>query len=102
MPCGTVSRFPPERRHEHQRREKGSRGSRRLFPQTLLDLRLSRSLRIGETARIELLADVFNVLNSTAEEGLADDNRFSQNFGRPSVFVDPRRAMLGIRFLFGR
>jgi hypothetical protein len=37
---------------------------------------------------------------STAEERLADDNLFSQNFGRGSVFVDPRRAMLGVRFSF--
>ncbi|MBI4473806.1 MAG: hypothetical protein HY646_14150 [Acidobacteria bacterium] len=78
------------------------RGSRRLSSQTLLDLRLSRPLHIGETARVELHLDVLNVLNNTAEEGLADDNLFSQNFGRKSVFIDPRRAMLGIRFVFGR
>lgn len=29
-------------------------------------------------ARTEVLLDVFNVLNNKAEEGLADDNRFSQ------------------------
>jgi hypothetical protein len=78
------------------------RGSRRLSSQTLLDLRLSKPLRIGEKARVELLLDVLNVLNNKAEEGLADDNLFSQNFGRPSVFIDPRRAMLGVRFALGR
>src|SRR5687767_11120427 len=30
------------------------------------------------------------------------DNIFSQNFGRPSVFVDPRRAMFGVRLNLGR
>ena len=30
------------------------------------------------------------------------NNLFSQNFGRPSVFVDPRRAMLGVRFAFSQ
>jgi hypothetical protein len=49
-----------------------------------------------------LLLDVFNAFNSTAEERLADDNFFSQNFGHPSVFVDPRRAMLGVRFSFSQ
>ena len=47
--------------------------------------------------RAEILLDVLNALNDTSEERLVDDNFFSQNFGRPSVFVDPRRAMLGIR-----
>ena len=35
--------------------------------------------------RIELLFDVLNVLNDTAEEGLATDNLFSPNFGQPTV-----------------
>jgi hypothetical protein len=30
---------------------------------------------------------------------MVDDNLFSQNFGRPSLFVDPRRAMLGVRLV---
>jgi hypothetical protein len=63
---------------------------------------LSFPLKVSDTARIELLLDVLNVLNDTAEEGLVDDNLFSQNFGRPNVFIDPRRAMLGVRFVFGR
>ena len=51
-------------------------------------------------AHIELLLDVLNALNSTAEERLADDNYFSTNFGKPIVFVDPGRAMLGARLTF--
>jgi hypothetical protein len=46
--------------------------------------------------------DVLNVLNDTAEEGLATDNLFSSNFGRPTVFMDPRRAMFGVRLNLGR
>ena len=52
--------------------------------------------------RIERLADVLNALNDTAEEGLGTDNLFSANFGRPTVFMDPRRAMIGVRLNFGR
>jgi hypothetical protein len=77
-------------------------GTRRLSSQTLIDIRLSRSIELARKTRIELLLDVFNTLNSIAEEQLADDNFFSQNFGRPSVFVDPRRAMLGVRFSFSQ
>jgi hypothetical protein len=83
------------------------RGSRRLSSQKLLDLRVSKPLHFGERGQAELLLDVLNVFNSTAEEGLITDNLFNDsqfipNFGRPSVFVDPRRAMFGVRFMLGR
>jgi hypothetical protein len=75
-------------------------GARRLSSQTLLDLRLSHVFDLPHNGRIELLLDVLNALNQTSEERLADDNYFSQNFGRPSVLIDPRRAMLGVRLSF--
>jgi hypothetical protein len=75
-------------------------GSRRLSSQTLLDLRLSHTFAFGGKGRVELLLDVLNALNDKSEERLVDVNFFSQNFSRPSVFVDPRRAMLGIRLTF--
>jgi hypothetical protein len=77
-------------------------GTRRLSSQALMDVRLSRAFELGRRTRIELLVDAFNVFDSVAEERLADDNLFSQNFGRPSVFVDPRRAMLGVRLSFSQ
>jgi hypothetical protein len=73
------------------------RGSRRLSSQSLLDLRVSRAIPTGRFGRIELLLDILNALNSTAEEGLATDHLFASNFGQPTVFVDPRRAMLSVR-----
>jgi hypothetical protein len=78
------------------------RGSRRLSSQSLLDVRLSRTVSFGGRGRIELLLDVLNVLNDRAEEGLASDNVFSPNFGRPTLFMDPRRAMVGLRVNLGR
>ena len=77
------------------------RGTRRLSSQTLLDLRISRPFAIG-AARVEFLFDVLNALNDTAEEAVASDNFFSATFGQPTVFMDPRRAMLGIRVNLGR
>jgi hypothetical protein len=77
-------------------------GTRRLSSQTLLDLRVSRGFSVGDVGRVELLLDVLNALNNRAEERLADDNLFSPNFMRPSAFIDPRRAMLGVRFTFDR
>ena len=78
------------------------RGSRRLSSQSLLDMRLSRTIAVGGRGRIELLVDVLNVLNDTAEEGIATDNRYSPNFGQPTVFLDPRRVMLSVRLNLGR
>ena len=77
------------------------RGSRRLSSQSLVDMRLSRTILSREAGRVEILVDVFNVLNDSAEEMLASDVLVSPNFGRPSVFMDPRRAMFGVRLYLG-
>ena len=77
-------------------------GSRRTSSQSLLNLRVSRTFAFGGVGRIELLVDVLNALNDTAEEGLATDNLFSPNFGVATVFMDPRRAMVGVRLNLGR
>jgi hypothetical protein len=77
-------------------------GSRRLSSASLLDVRVSRALRFGAAGRVELLMDLLNLLNDTAEEGLVTDNRFSSTFGQPNLFVNPRRAMLSARLNLGR
>ena len=60
-----------------------------------------RRIALGSSTRLELLFDVLNALNDTAEEALATDNLFSVDFGRPTMFVDPRRAMLALRLTVG-
>ena len=84
-----------------------TRGSRRLSSQSLLDLRVSKTVQIGGAGRIELLLDVLNALNETAEESLASETlatetALSPTFGLPATFVDPRRAMIGVRVNLGR
>lgn len=78
------------------------RGSRRLSSQSLLDFRVSRTVALGARARVDLLLDVLNALNDVAEEGIASDNQFGSTLGQPTVFMDPRRAMLGVRLNLGR
>jgi hypothetical protein len=85
-----------------QRIQVEPRGSRRLSSQSLLDVRISRSMALGKLGRVELMLDVLNALNDTAEEGIATDNLFSPNFGQPTVFVDPRRVMVSARLNLGR
>jgi TonB dependent receptor/TonB-dependent Receptor Plug Domain len=78
------------------------RGSRRMSSQTLLDVRLSRTISFRGAGRIDVILDVLNALNDTAEEGLVTDNLFSANFGKPNVVMDPRRVMFGVRLNLGR
>ena len=94
--------LPQNNQQPQQRILLESRGSRRLSSQSLLDLRVSRTISLGNLGRIELLLDVLNALNDTAEEGLVTDNLFSANFGQPTSFMDPRRAMVGVRLNLGR
>jgi hypothetical protein len=51
---------------------------------------------------VEFLFDVLNALNDTAGDGLVTDNLFSPTFGQPTVFMDPRRAMISVRLDLGR
>ena len=78
------------------------RGTRRLSPQTLLDARVSKTISVSQVGHIDLLFDVLNMLNDTAEEELASDDLFSPKFGQPAIFMDPRRAMLGVRLNLGK
>jgi hypothetical protein len=89
-------------RQGNQRIALEPRGTRRLESQTLLDLRVSRAFRFGAAGRIELLLDALNLLNETAGEGLVSDDLYSPTFGQPTLFVDPRRVMLGVRLNLGR
>jgi hypothetical protein len=62
---------------------------------------------LGRLGRVDLLLDVLNLLSDTAEEGLATETQMTETvlspaFGQPVTFVDPRRAMLGVRLNLGR
>jgi hypothetical protein len=78
------------------------RGSRRLDSQSLLDLRVSRAVPAGRLGQVDLRLDLLNALNDSAAEGVATDNLFSASFGQPTVFLDPRRAMVSVRINVGR
>jgi hypothetical protein len=84
------------------------RGTRRLSSQSLLDVRLSRAFSIRKVGSVEVLFDVLNALNDNAEEVLATDVQLTEtvrvnpDFAQPIAFMDPRRAMLGVRLNLGR
>ena len=45
---------------------------------------------------------MLNLLNDTAEEGIQTTDVTSPDLGRGTQFMDPRRAMIGIRVNFGK
>ena len=77
-------------------------GTSRLENQTLLDLRVSRAFYLGAdgTTKIEPFVDVLNATNSTATEALASRSFGSENFGQGRRWIDPRRAMVGVKLAF--
>jgi Carboxypeptidase regulatory-like domain/TonB dependent receptor-like, beta-barrel len=80
-----------------------TRGTRRLSSQSLLDLRVSKTVQVGNAGTVDLLFDVLNALDDTAEEALVSENPASAStFGKSSRFIDPRRVMLGVRLNLGK
>jgi hypothetical protein len=92
----------PVTQNSQQRVQIETRGTRRLSSQSLLDIRLSKTFAFGANTTLQVTADVLNVLNDTAEEALASDNFYGPTFGQPTTFIDPRRAMLGVKLNLGR
>ena len=83
-----------------------SPGERRLDSQNLFDLRISRMFSLkgdGQGSRrrtLELLVDVLNGLNVAATEGIASRTFGSTVFGVGERWIDPRRALVGVKLRF--
>jgi len=76
------------------------RGSQRYPNPTYLDLRLEKEFRLFKQARLKLLIDVWNLFNSDYNNYVASTNAESDAYLAPSGYTLPRRAQLGIRFVF--
>jgi outer membrane receptor protein involved in Fe transport len=75
-------------------------GSRRVADWNLLDVRLQKEFRLGGGAHVGVFADVLNAFNDDANENIESQLGTADNFGKPSRFLLPRRAMLGARIRF--
>jgi hypothetical protein len=76
------------------------RGSQRYPNPTYLDLRVEKEIRLWKQARLKLLIDVWNIFNADYNNWVAETNAASSAYLSPSGYVLPRRAQLGIRFVF--
>jgi len=73
-------------------------------------MRLMRTVRLGERARIDLIAEGFNLLNrfneGSASPFIDDVNSFKQRasngdyYSRPTASFDPRQFQFGLKFSF--
>ena len=64
-----------------------------------LDVRLEKALRFGG-AEGAVFGDLLNAFNSDAAQSVLDRRSVSANYLVPSVFVLPRRLMIGAKFRF--
>ncbi len=67
---------------------------------TRFDFTMSKNIRIGETMRLQLRAEAFNVFNHTNFQTFGSTNVTSSLFGTISVVRDPRTIQLGAKFTF--
>ena len=65
-----------------------------------LDLRASKSVRLSATHRVELVAQVFNLLNRTNLLAVWQTNALSPAFGTIASAANKRQAELAIRYVF--
>jgi hypothetical protein len=75
-----------------------------------LDLRVSRAIRLGERAKLELIADGFNLFNrfneASASPFFSDVNTFHKRasngryYSIPTAAFDPRQFQFGAKLSF--
>jgi len=76
------------------------RGSQRYPSQTYLDLRLEKEFRLYKQMRVKFLIDVWNIFNADYYYWVASTNAETDAYLAPGGITLPRRAQLGIRFVF--
>lgn len=74
-------------------------GARLFHAQHVLDARVGRRLTLARGGTLDLFASIFNILNEDAAFETITGNLLSPNFGRGSRFVEPRRVLVGVRFV---
>jgi hypothetical protein len=65
-----------------------------------LDVRASKSVRISADRKVELVAQVFNLLNRTNLLAAWQTNARSSSFGTITSAANKRQAELAVRFSF--
>jgi len=83
-----------------------SRNSGRLAWSSVIDLGLQYNLALGGTGRLEIRADVFNVLNTANVSGFSNNATQSNQIQvggtafQAKSFSPPRQFQFGVRYVF--
>ena len=75
-------------------------GARRVANWNVFDLGLQKEFEIRRRATLSLLVEALNLTNSGAYEGVGSRLGTSSSFGKPTGFIPPRRAIVGLKVLF--
>jgi len=75
-------------------------GDRRVPTWNVLDLRLQKEFTLKNQVRLAVFAQALNLLNDDANESVLSRIGTSDTFAQPSLFLDPRRLMIGAKFEF--
>ena len=67
-------------------------------PFNLLDLRVSKIFGVGNDMTLEVIADIYNILNNNATTSEVDT--IGSSLGRPREIINPRLLRLGCQFRF--
>ncbi|MBC8029864.1 MAG: carboxypeptidase regulatory-like domain-containing protein [Pyrinomonadaceae bacterium] len=68
-------------------------------PTTRFDFTLTKAIRFGETTRLQLRGEAFNILNHTNFRAIST-NVTAANFGQVLSVRDPRTLQFGAKFIF--
>ncbi len=76
------------------------RGSKRYPSQTFLDLRIEKEIYLKGEVKLKVLIDVWNLLNKAAYSSVVSTLGTSSNYLVGTSYDRPRRAQIGLRFVF--
>jgi hypothetical protein len=77
-----------------------AQGTNRFDSEIYWDLRLEKRTRLRGESSIDLMLDVFNLLNRNTVVRVQTLNNDLANYLRPAQIISPRAARVGIRFTF--
>jgi hypothetical protein len=75
------------------------------LPYSKVDLRITKDIKLGATAKVSLIGEVYNLLNHANYGGYvtqlsATSAATTARFGQPSSALISRQAQLAFRFAF--
>jgi hypothetical protein len=65
-----------------------------------IDVRIQKDFSLNQQTRFGVFADILNLTNADTTESVGSQLGTQSNFGLPTRYLYPRRAMLGAKIRF--